>query len=210
MSRKMKIIAIGVVTTVVLAVIIAIVSVHVANAAGYGSYEAFQRVDAICVINGGPKNRVISGTLRLSQESSEGPVSVNGAINGFPPNTDHGFHVHNYGDFSNEENSCLSAGSHFNPENHSHGGPTNAASDRHVGDLGNINADSSGIASVGIIDSVISMTPGSPNNIIGRAIVVHEKKDDLGTDGLDSKNTGNAGSRLGCCIIGIAPPPKSP
>lgn len=41
---------------------------------------------------------------------------------------------------------------------------------RHVGDLGNIEADSSGVAKVDIADKVISLT--GAHNIIGRTLVV--------------------------------------
>ncbi|KAF1740079.1 hypothetical protein MXB_139 [Myxobolus squamalis] len=43
------------------------------------------------------------------------------------------------------------------------------------------------------------------HSIIGRALMIHEKKDDLGL-GRDKESTltGNAGSRIGCSVIGIA------
>ena len=38
--------------------------------------------------------------------------------------------------------------------------------------------------------------------VSGRAIVVHEKEDDLGLGGTEeSSKTGSAGARLDCCII---------
>lgn len=65
-----------------------------------------------------------------------------------------------YGDATN---GCLSAGPHFNPYQKSHGAP--AASERHVGDLGNIISDASGSAKFAFKDSLISLN--GPLSIIG-------------------------------------------
>lgn len=71
---------------------------------------------------------------------------------------------------------------------------------RHVGDLGNILANESGVADVNIKDSIISFTGN--NNIIGRAIVVHSGEDDLGKGSSPlSASTGNSGDRWACGII---------
>ena len=73
-----------------------------------------------------------------------------------------------------------------------------------AGDLGNVEADANGVATVNIQDSQISLQPGV-NNIVGRSLVVHADPDDLGQGGHElSKTTGNAGGRLACGVIGLA------
>ena len=80
------------------------------------------------------------------------------------------------------------------------GGPNSRV--RHVGDLGNIVASSRGIAQFLFTDKLISLI-GS-GSVLGRGIVVHEDADDLGLGGDEgSITTGNAGSRLACCIIAV-------
>lgn len=65
---------------------------------------------------------------------------------------------------------CMSAGPHFNPTAVEHGGPTDEV--RHVGDLGNIVANESGVANVEIKDSMLSLS--GTNGILGRTLVVIE------------------------------------
>lgn len=72
---------------------------------------------------------------------------------------------------------------------------------RHVGDLGNIPVDASGLATTTFRDSAISLT-GS-RSIVGRGVIVHYYIDDLGRGGNpDSLITGNAGGRAACGVIG--------
>ncbi|MBD3287876.1 superoxide dismutase family protein [candidate division KSB1 bacterium] len=122
----------------------------------------------------------------------EDGIKIVGDIENLTPGK-HGFHIHTYGDCSALD--ATSAGGHFNPENKKHGAPTDE--DRHVGDLGNLNADENGNAHYERIDDVIAFF--GPHSIIGRAIIVHAGEDDL-----TSQPTGNAGARVACGVIGIA------
>jgi superoxide dismutase, Cu-Zn family len=73
---------------------------------------------------------------------------------------------------------------------------------RHVGDYGNVVASPDGIIKARIADKVSRLY--GPNSIIGRTIIIHEDRDDLGlADTKESKKTGTSGARVACGIIGI-------
>ncbi|KAF6772685.1 hypothetical protein AHF37_08144 [Paragonimus kellicotti] len=96
-------------------------------------------------------------------------------------------------------NGCVSAGAHFNPTCVDHGGPEDPV--RHVGDLGNLVANSMGQANQTFEDRHISLI--GPHSIVGRSLVIHALEDDLGRGGHTlSKTTGNAGGRVACGVIG--------
>ncbi|QQP39452.1 Superoxide dismutase 1 soluble, partial [Caligus rogercresseyi] len=81
----------------------------------------------------------------------------------------------------------------------SHGGPE--AEHRHVGDLGNVQVYWGSNLQVHLWDDLISLYE-STNSILGRTIVIHEGRDDLGVGGdFSSLTTGNAGPRVACGII---------
>lgn len=58
---------------------------------------------------------------------------------------------------------CMSTGSHFNPYENTHGAPSDSV--RHVGDLGNIQSDEYGTATLSFTDSLISLN--GPLSIVG-------------------------------------------
>ncbi|XP_073980775.1 superoxide dismutase [Cu-Zn]-like isoform X3 [Rhodnius prolixus] len=129
-----------------------------------------------------------------------GTVLMSGNITGLTPGA-HGFHVHELGDTSM---GCKSMGSHYNPGLMNHGGPADPF--RHVGDLGNIMAGEDGVAKLQESDHLISLS--GPNSIVGRGLVVHQNRDDLGRGGdKESLRTGNAGGRVACGVIAWAAPP---
>lgn len=104
----------------------------------------------------------------------------------------HGFHVHEHGDCSAADGS--SAGGHFNPTGAKHGGPDSA--ERHVGDMGNLEANEEGFAHYDQINSLMELN--GKNSIVGKSIVIHEGEDDLVT-----QPTGNSGARIGCGEIRV-------
>ncbi|HTQ05219.1 MAG TPA: superoxide dismutase family protein [Polyangiaceae bacterium] len=130
-------------------------------------------------------NSNISGKATFT-EVPEG-VKVTLALANVPPG-EHGAHVHEKGDCSDPEGK--SAGGHFNPANNPHALPS--TSPRHLGDLGNITVDANGKGTLEIVAAGANLKENDPNSFLGRAIIIHEKKDDGG------QPTGNAGGRIGC------------
>lgn len=129
----------------------------------------------------------VTGLIHLKQ--MDGFVHLSGRIEGLQPGQ-HGFHIHEFGDLTKRDGT--SAGGHFNPEGHPHAGPDDEK--RHAGDLGNVDADDSGVAEVDIRAEGLQLT-----SVLGRSLVVHAKADDL-----KSQPSGDAGARKAVGVIGIA------
>lgn len=129
----------------------------------------------------------VTGTIRFAKEGDT--IAVSGNVVGLKPGK-HGFHVHENGDLSDKETG-KSAGGHFNPTNQPHGKPGDEQ--RHVGDLGNIEAGEDGKATIDITDDLIELN--GDNAIVGHALVIHAGEDKF------TQPTGDAGDRVAFGLI---------
>ncbi len=134
----------------------------------------------------------VTGTIYFKRVGDK--IDITGKVTGLTPGK-HGFHVHTYGDLTDMMEG-KSAGAHYNPGNVPHGRPGDK--NRHVGDLGNIDANEAGVATINMQDSVIALN--GPHSIIGRSVVVHAEEDRF------TQPQGNAGPRIAVGVIGIANP----
>lgn len=154
---------------------------------------------AVCVLqNSDGKRRGVVVMEEVVEGGWIAGLRFLGTVEGLTPGL-HGFHVHESGDL---RLGCASLCAHFNPTHSQHGGPRSAR--RHLGDLGNVFADEHGVARVALDDPHLRLT--GPHGIIGRSLVVHAQRDDLGRGpGPDSLVTGNSGPRVLCGVIGWGP-----
>ena len=86
------------------------------------------------------------------------------------------------------------SGAHFNPDNAQHGNPEVSA--HHAGDMLNVGSDAQGNATVDARAQGVSLGSGQPNDVIGKAVVLHEKADDYQT-----QPSGDSGGRIACGVI---------
>ncbi|MGA0115366.1 MAG: superoxide dismutase family protein [Burkholderiales bacterium] len=150
-----------------------------------------QQKEATATANLEPRSgSQVRGTITFTQTGPD-IVRVSGEVTGHTKGPK-GFHIHAVGDCSDPK--AMSAGGHFNPAKHKHGGPYDPS--RHSGDLGNLNFNDKGVARVNFVVGDISVSSSRPDGIIGKAVVVHMDRDDMKTD-----PTGNAGGRAACGII---------
>ena len=152
----------------------------------------------------------ISGFVKFTQRSSEDPVVVSVEINGLPEGF-HGFHVHEKAieDFGEDVMDCCDKlGGHFNVgekwslENKD---GTKHGIRGHSGDLCNNIYSQDGKCFTIFKDDKISLCKEDERCILGRSIVIHEDKDDMGLPvytnekkEIDKFITGNAGKRIAC------------
>lgn len=129
------------------------------------------------------------GIVTFTEEP--GGVHVVARIEGAKAGT-HGFHVHAGG--SCDAPDFKSAGDHFNPGNTQHGGPT--APQHHAGDFGNVDVGADGTGNLDMVTSELSLGSGGANDVLGKAMILHE-----GTDDLTTQPSGNSGARIACGVV---------
>jgi len=161
--------------------------VNVAGAADDHHHHAEAVNEAVVVLVPKAGGDGVAGTLVLKQE--KGFVLVTGEVTGLKPGK-HGFHIHMFGDLRAADG--MSAGGHYNPHGHPHGGPE--AKEHHEGDLGNLDANDKGVAKVNVKATHVALA-----DVLGRSLVVHADADDL-----KSQPAGNAGPRIAVGVIARA------
>lgn len=128
----------------------------------------------------------VSGKIKLIQLSADN-VLVRGVVEGLSPGM-HGIHIHINSNCDSPD--AMSAGGHFNPTGNHHG--RSQAGEHHLGDLGNIEANDSGQATVNIEIHGVTVALIGMNSIAERSLIIHAKPDDF------SDPAGNSGARVAC------------
>lgn len=164
--------------------------------------ERLSYLHAICHFTGpGADGENPTGVITFNQPAPDAELVIKGDINGLPPGK-HGIQIREFADFTQ---GATTAGEIFNPDGKEHGAPDDT--ERKAGDLGNIEVNEDGKATVEINDRYATLF--GERCIIGRALVVFENEDDLGKAGDDtedstSKKDGSVGDGIAWATIGLA------
>ncbi len=145
-----------------------------------------------------PKNESkANGQLKLEFDNKN-RIHLTGKIAGLNANSLHGFHIHENGDCS--DSTAMNAGGHFNPDSHHQHGSSILKEEykhQHAGDLGNLQANASGIVNIDLyIEKPLNLNDDDKYSILGKSIIVHADEDDEKTS-----PAGNAGKRILCGVI---------
>jgi len=132
-----------------------------------------------------------TATGHVSLVEREGSVRAHVELHGLAPGSEHGFHIHDKGDCSAPD--ATSAGGHFNPGGSVHGRAGDGP--HHAGDIPSVVADARGDVKADLVLNGVTLAPG-PLSVIGRAFVLHAKRDDYTT-----QPAGDAGPRIACGVI---------
>ncbi|TYB77137.1 superoxide dismutase family protein [Bizionia myxarmorum] len=133
----------------------------------------------------------VNGNVVFSEEN--GTVTMTAVMGGLEPGT-HAIHLHETADCSSEDGT--SSGGHWNPTSEPHGKWGDAAG-YHKGDIGNLEADEKGNATITFSTDEWCIGCDDPaKDILGKAVIVHKGKDDFKT-----QPTGDAGARVSCAGV---------
>ena len=140
---------------------------------------------AIAYVKGSDNYNKINGVVKFYNSSSGTLVKLE--INGLPSsekNIFFGFHIHSIGKCEDikGKDAFTTAGSHFDIGGNKH--------PNHTGDLPSIYSNN------GYSYMEFFTNRFTPQDVIGKSVIIHEKKDDFITD-----PTGNSGARIACGVI---------
>lgn len=131
----------------------------------------------------------VTGNATFTADGNNVTLKID--LHGLPAGV-HAVHIHEKGDCSSSD--AESAGGHWNPTSEAHGKWGTAPF--HLGDIGNVTVAADGNGTITLTTDKWSIGTGERNDVVGHAIVVHSKQDDL-----KSQPAGAAGSRIGCGVI---------
>jgi Cu-Zn family superoxide dismutase len=130
-------------------------------------------------------DNTVRGVVEFQTAAGGGaPLTVHVMLMGLDAGP-HGMHVH-------EGTDCAAPREHLNPLNSPHGAQNAGAAARHLGDLGNVTADASGMVEEMLRDTQLA----GDSSFIGKVIVVHKGQDDLTT-----QPSGDSGDAIACGVI---------
>ncbi|MGB5982387.1 MAG: superoxide dismutase family protein [Nonlabens sp.] len=152
--------------------------------------EKEMQIKSLVVAMGSKSGSNVTGTITLTQSGDE--VNMVANLDGLEPGS-HAIHVHENGDCSSDDGK--SAGGHWNPTDEDHG--KWGENMYHMGDIGNLEADDKGNASISFSTDKWCLGCDDENkNVIGKSFIVHAKADDF-----ESQPSGAAGARVACGVI---------
>lgn len=137
----------------------------------------------------GRSGSTLAGNAKFVADA--GSVSLTLSVEHAPPG-EHAVHLHETGDCRAPDAS--SAGAHWNPTQSDHGQWGHEP--HHLGDIGNLRVGEDGTGTLLLTTDRWSIGTGDTGDILGRAVIVHEKPDDFTT-----QPTGAAGGRIGCGVV---------
>ncbi|MEO8933309.1 MAG: superoxide dismutase family protein [Xanthomarina sp.] len=130
----------------------------------------------------------VSGSAVFTEK--DGKVTMIAVFEGLTEGT-HAIHLHEKADCSSADGT--SSGGHWNPTNQPHG-KWGDAKGYHKGDIGNIEADANGNATITFsTDEWCIGCDDANKDILNKAVIVHDGADDFMT-----QPTGDAGGRVSC------------